>query len=71
VRTPSQKDEHSGHVRGFLIYGILEAIFLSGENISEKLHIVDMDKEIHKKYKRLKNNILIYKVYFRYWFIFN
>lgn len=57
-KKPNQNELHSGHVIGFLIYGILETIFLRGENISEKFHITEKLKDINTKYKILKNSFI-------------
>jgi hypothetical protein len=45
---PNQNELHSGHNKGRLIKGILATVFLTGLNISEKLHIyeTESDKQI-------------------------
>lgn len=50
---PIQKEQHSGHKNGLLIYGILDKIFLGTLNISEKLHIYEKLKLSITKYNKL------------------
>lgn len=44
---PIQKEEHSGHIKGYLIIGIFATKFLTGLKISEKLHIYEKLREIN------------------------
>jgi hypothetical protein len=58
VSTPIQKLLHSGQINGRLIYGIRATKFLTGENISEKLHMkLTLNENI--KYNKKSNNIFI------------
>lgn len=64
TKKPIQKELHSGHIKGFLMYGILEITFLMGLNISEKLHITEKLRDRHIKYNISNNFIsLVYKSY--------
>ncbi len=57
VITPNQKLLHSGHKKGFLIYGIFAIKFLTGANISEKLHMKLKERLNIKHVKNSKNII--------------
>lgn len=50
---PIQNDEHSGHNKGLLIYGILAIMFLTGRNISVMLHMYERDNDIKIKIRIL------------------
>jgi hypothetical protein len=49
AKIPNQNELHSAHIKGTLIYGILETKFLMGLNISEKFHIKETLKLIKTK----------------------